>query len=371
MLLRIFGVSILITLAGLVGGLLLGGPEAFVIVAILIVLEVSLSFDNAVVNAKVLIRMSPFWQRMFLTVGVLIAVFGMRLVFPLALVAITASLGPIDVIDLALKGGTGPGTYADRLNEAHPAIAGFGGMFLGMLFLQWVFEERELNWLQWLERPALRAGTLEQLDVIVASIGLVVAAQFLARGEERTTVLVSGLLGIVTYLAVNGLGTVFEGQGEKEAEKQGAPLDKRGPSQAATVAGMAGFFLFLYLEVLDASFSFDGVIGAFAITQDIFIIAIGLGVGAFWVRSLTVFLVRKGTLQNYVFLEHGAHWAIGALAVILLVSVKYEVPEVVAGGIGVAFIAAAFLSSLRHNKKHGPPEPITSGDAVVETSKIS
>jgi hypothetical protein len=368
MLLRIFGVSVAITVAGLIGGLLLGGPEAFIIVAILIVLEVSLSFDNAVVNAKVLIRMSPFWQRMFLTIGVLIAVFGMRLVFPLALVAITAGIGPIEVIDLALKGGTGPGTYADRLNEAHPAIAGFGGMFLGMLFLQWVFEEREYQWLKPLERPAVRAGTLEQLDVIVASVGLVLAAQYLAHGEEKTTVLVSGLLGMVTYLAVNGLGTVFENQGDEKAE-DAAPAKKGGPSQTATVAGMAGFFLFLYLEVLDASFSFDGVIGAFAITQDIFIIAIGLGVGAFWVRSLTVFLVRRGTLANYIFLEHGAHWAIGALAVILLVSVKYEVPEVVAGGIGVAFIVAAFLSSIRHNRKYGPQEPITSGGVEVEEAR--
>jgi len=357
MLLRIFGVSIAITIAGLVAGFFLGGLEAFTIVAILIVLEVSLSFDNAVVNAKVLIRMSPFWQRMFLTVGVLIAVFGMRLVFPLALVAITASLSPIDVIDLALKGGTGPGTYADRLNEAHPAIAGFGGMFLGMLFLQWLFEEREHQWLKWLERPAVRAGTLEQLDVIVASVALAVAAEFLAHGEEKTTVLVAGLLGMVTYLAVNGLGTLFENQGEEE----GAP-PRKGPSQAGKAAGMAGFFLFLYLEVLDASFSFDGVIGAFAITQDIFIIAIGLGVGAFWVRSMTVYLVRKGTLQNYIYLEHGAHWAIGALATILLITVKYEVPEVVAGGVGVAFILLALFSSVRHNKKYGTPEPFTSGD---------
>ena len=81
--------------------------------------------------------------------------------------------------------------------------------------------------------------------------------------------------------------------------------------------GRAAFFLFLYLELIDASFSFDGVVGAFAISQQIFVIAAGLGIGACYIRSLTVFLVRKGTLQEYIYLEHGAHWAIGALAVLL------------------------------------------------------
>ena len=84
------------------------------------------------------------------------------------------------------------------------------------------------------------------------------------------------------------------------------------------LAGKAAFFMFLYLEVLDASFSFDGVIGAFAITNDIVLMALGLGIGAMYVRSLTVYLVRQGTLDDYVYLEHGAHYAIGALAVILL-----------------------------------------------------
>ena len=117
------------------------------------------------------------------------------------------------------------------------------------------------------------------------------------------------------------------------------------------MAGKAAFFLFLYLEVLDATFSFDGVIGAFAITSDPVIIAIGLGIGAMYIRSLTVFLVRKGTLGEYVYLEHGAQWAIGALAVVLLVTIKYEVPEVVTGLIGVGFIGAALVSSIIRNKR--------------------
>ena len=355
--LRIFGFSAAATALTLLGGLVLGGPQVFLILAILVVLEVSLSFDNAVVNAKILVRMSPFWQTIFLTVGIAIAVFGMRLIFPLLLVGVTASLGPIEVIELALAGGEGPDSYAGRLEEAHPAIAGFGGMFLGMLFLDWVFQDRDIKWLNWVEKPLARIGKLDQVAVVAASAGLVAASTYLA-GDRSTTVMVSGLLGIVTYLLVNGLGTLFEEQGmdqaegsEEEEAVSKAVEGKTGPSETAKATGKAGFFLFLYLEVLDASFSFDGVVGAFAISQDIFIIAAGLGAGAFWIRSLTVYLVRKGTLENYVYLEHGAHWAIGALAVLLFVTIRFEVPEVVTGLIGVGFIIVAFANSILRNRK--------------------
>jgi hypothetical protein len=354
--LRIFGWSFGITIVALVGALLLGGPTALALVAILIVLEVSLSFDNAVVNATILVRMNEFWQKMFLTVGIVIAVFGMRLLFPLLIVGITASLNPVDAVRLALEGGSAeePGTYAYLLKAAHPSIAAFGGMFLFMLFLDYVFEDREIRWLTWLERPLAKIGKLDQVSVVVALAVLVLTAELLA--EEPATVMVAGALGILTYLLVNGLGSLFEGAGEGEDDDEVDESDVRvrasgGPTEVAKASGRAAFFLFLYLEVLDASFSFDGVIGAFAITQDIFIIATGLGVGALYIRSLTVFLIRKGTLNDYVYLEHGAHWAIGALAIILFVSIKTEVPEVVTGLIGVGFIAAAFVSSLVRNRR--------------------
>ncbi len=360
MVLRIFGWSFGLTLLALAGALWLGGPEALLIVAILIVLEVSLSFDNAVINATVLVRMSPLWQKIFLTIGIAIAVFGMRLVFPLLLVGITASLNPVEVIQLALEGGPVDqvGTYAFLLEEAYPSIAAFGGMFLLILFLEFILEEREHTWLTWIERPLARIGKLDQLAVVLA-IGLLVIAAETWAGDNAQTVLVSGLLGTVTYIAVNGLGQLFESQGilaHQDGDDAPDPVAKGsssngGPTPLVVATGKAAFFLFLYLEVLDASFSFDGVIGAFAISQDIFIIATGLGVGALYIRSLTVYLVRQGTLDDYVYLEHGAHWAIGALAVILLVGIGYHVNEVVTGLLGVAFIAAAFLSSIMRNRK--------------------
>ncbi|WP_104524097.1 DUF475 domain-containing protein [Blastococcus atacamensis] len=376
MLLRTFGWSIAVTIVSLVVAFIYGSWEALALCLILGILEVSLSFDNAVVNAKVLERMSDFWQKIFLTIGILIAVFGMRLVFPLLIVGITANLGPVEAVQLAMEKGNPetPGTYGYLLNEAHPLIASFGGLFLLMLFLDWLFEERDITWLSWLERPLARIGKLDALSVIISLVLLVLAAEFLVEGEERESVLIAGTLGLVTYLAVNGLGSLFEGSGAGEEDddstagvvhgEQGkaddvatatAPTRTGGPTTLARATGKAGFFLFLYLEVLDASFSFDGVIGAFAITSDPVIIALGLGfIGAMFVRSITVYLVRQGTLSEYVYLEHGAHWAIGALAAILLLSLEWHIPELITGLIGVAFIGVAFIGSLRRLKKDAP-----------------
>ena len=358
---RTFGWSIGVAVVGLVLGFLYDSTTGLALVAILAVLEISLSFDNAVVNATVLVRMSEFWQKIFLSIGVIIAVFGMRLVFPLLIVGITAQLNPVEAVRLALEKGDPdtPGTYGYLLHEAHPAIAAFGGMFLLMLFLNFVFEEREITWLSWIEKPLAKIGRLDQLSVVVALVVLGVAAYTVGdhadtqTAERISTVLFSGVLGIATYLLVNGLGELFnvDDDEDEEVTEEGGHVTIQRNKKATVAVGKAAFFLFLYLEILDASFSFDGVIGAFAITSDPIIIAIGLGVGAMFIRSMTIFLVRKGTLSEYVYLEHGALWAIGALAVILLVTIEYEVPEVVTGLIGVGFIALALISSVVRNRR--------------------
>ncbi|GAA4388125.1 DUF475 domain-containing protein [Tsukamurella soli] len=343
--------SVVVATVSLVVAFVYGGTTALALTAILGVLEVTLSFDNAVINATILERMSAVWQKIFLTVGVLVAVVGMRLLFPLVIVWLSAGLTPVKAFDLALNppaGGAayfadGSPSYETILTRAHPLIASFGGMFLLMLFLGFLFEEKEITWLTWIERPLARIGKLDQLPVVVAGVLLLVTAEFITPEHERYNVMVSGVLGIITYLLVNGLGELFSPQDHAEHAAEG----HAGPTELAKAVGKAGFFLFMYLEVLDASFSFDGVIGAFAITADPIIIALGLGfIGAMFVRSLTVYLVRKGTLAEYVYLEHGAHWAIGALAVILLYSIGTEVPEVVTGLVGLVLIGAALVSSI-------------------------
>ncbi|MCG2620704.1 DUF475 domain-containing protein [Arthrobacter sp. I2-34] len=352
---KTFGWSLAITAIALVVAFLYGGPTALILCAILGVLEVSLSFDNAVVNARILERMSPFWQKMFLTVGIVIAVFGMRIVFPLLIVGVTAQLNPVEAVTLALEKGDPhtPGTYAYLLHEAHPQIAAFGGMFLLMLFLDFMFEDKDIHWLHWLEKPIAKIGRLNGASFIVGLLALLLIANLAA--EHTVTVLVAGIAGLVTYFLVTALGDLFDVDGDEDTDAEDtAAVAARdaGPNPAAKVVGKAAFMLFLYLEVIDASFSFDGVIGAFAITADPIIIALGLGlIGAMFVRSLTVFLVRQGTLDEYVYLDHGAHWAIGALAAILLITISVEVNEVITGLIGVVFILAAFLSSVRRNKR--------------------
>jgi hypothetical protein len=222
-----------------------------------------------------------------------------------------------------------------------------------MLFLNFILEDREITWLSWLEKPLATLGKLDQLAVVIAGGTLVVVAEFLADDAHRSTIMIAGVLGMITYIAVDGLGSLFHTE-QFEEEHETAGSGNGGPSQLVKATGKAAFFLFLYLEVLDASFSFDGVIGAFAITADPIIIALGLGfIGAMFVRSITVYLVRAGTLSEYRYLEHGAHWAIGALAVILFVSIEYHINEVITGLVGVAFIGAAAISSILANKRDG------------------
>lgn len=343
---KTFGFAFGATVVGLVLAAVLGGPQAAVVVAILAVLEISLSFDNAVVNATILRRMSRRWQTLFLTVGILIAVFGMRLLFPIAIVALTAHLGPVEVFRLALDN---PSQYAVRLGEAHPAIAAYGGIFLFMIFLDFMLDsDKDTHWVGPVERRLSLLGDVSALSIVISLIGLLVVAETLAPAGKVAQVLTAGVLGLATYLAVNGVGEFFESRGV--GEDDGDDEAERDDAGKRLSTGRAAFFLFLYLELIDASFSFDGVVGAFAISQDIFVIAAGLGIGAMYIRSLTVFLVRRGTLQEYIYLEHGAHWAIGALAVLLAVTIRYSVPEVVTGLIGVGFIALALLSSIRYRR---------------------
>jgi len=347
--LRIFGVSLIVSVAAIIVGFFYGGWQAAFLVLLLGVMEVSLSFDNAVVNARILEKMSDKWVKIFLSWGIIIAVFGMRLLFPLLIVGVTTGLNPFQAFDLAMEKGNPetPGTYGYILHEAHPQIAAFGGIFLLMLFLDFIFEDRDIKWLQWLEAPLAKIGKIDYASIIVALGGLLVIAA--EAHEHAITVMISGVAGLITYLLVNALGGYFESRLEEDEER----MEQRSKVAGVTkLVGKAAFFMFLYLEVIDASFSFDGVIGAFAISTDPIIIALGLGfVGAMFVRSITVYLVRKGTLNDYVYLDHGAHWAIGALAVLLIVSIAVPVPEVVTGLIGVVLIIAAFVTSIIRNKR--------------------
>lgn len=319
------------------------------IVLVLSVLEVSLSFDNAVVNAAKLEKMSPVWQKRFLTWGIWIAVFGMRLIFPIAVVSIFAHLGFVDVINLALKD---PDKYAHYLHISHPPIITFGATFLMMLFLTFFMNaKKEIHWFNFLENKLAILGHVKGLNVVITMLLLYIFHNYVG-AEYKYDVLIAGIWGIIVYLLIEGISSALETHADKVKSE-----NKECASPKFNLVNSC-FINFLYLELIDASFSLDGVLGAFALSKDVLIIAIGLSIGAMFVRSLTIMLVEKKTLQEYVYLEHGAHYAIGALALIMFVSSFYEVSEIVTGLIGLVFIVAAFICSLRENKKRKLQEQI-------------
>lgn len=355
--LKHFGFSIIFTIVCLAIAAYWGlthGPNAglqamlsaLTITAILAVLEVSLSFDNAVVNASVLRGWNHFWKMIFLTIGILIAVFGMRLIFPVAIVAVTADMAMMDVIQLALNQ---PKVYAAKLIHHHAEIAAFGGAFLALVFLNFFLDSgKDTHWFKFIERRLANLASVPAMSVFIALVALLVMAMNVDEAK-RLVVTMAGIWGIVIYIGVQVLGHLLGGEPEVNEQGQAIAHDANGGSTGVIKAGIGGF---LYLEVLDASFSFDGVIGAFAITSDVVIIMLGLAIGAMFVRSMTIYLVEKGTLDAFIYLEHGAHYAIGALALIMFASgTGVHVPEVVTGLIGIVFIVWAVIASIQYKKK--------------------
>ncbi len=316
------------------GKTLEAGWEGLLTALILGILETSLSFDNAVVNARILQKMNHFWRQMFLTLGIVIAVFGMRIVFPILIVWAVSSQGFWEVFSMTW---TMPEKFQQILLDQHILIDGFGGTFLSLVFFKFFLnEQKKIHWLGGLEKFLSRLGRLPAFEIaltVLAILGLSSALPVSA----QTPFIQSSLWGLVVFLLVEGLGKVLHSE------------------TGLTRTMAAGIAAFLYLETLDASFSFDGVIGAFAITDNLFLIALGLGIGAFFVRSLTIKMVDTGSLEELVYLEHGAFWAIGALAVILYLGAEgVNVPEILSGSVGMIFIALSFISSLAHKRKHSP-----------------
>lgn len=329
-------------------GYMMGGLAGAYSVLVLGILETSLSVDNAVVNAKKLETMSHFWRNMFITAGMLVAVFGMRLLFPIVIVGVSVHMDMLPSLGIALQNLMGshipyndnvifmalndPMRYADILKGAHTNIAGFGGAFLMLVCLKFFIDkEKDNHWLEIIEEPLAKLGKFEAVQIAITIPTLFLVSQYLPNGTN-TAFFMSGMFGILAYLIVDGIGVLLDDE------------DTSGNSSAVSIV-KSGIAAFIYLEVLDASFSFDGVIGAFAITHDLFIIALGLGVGAMFVRSATIMLVEQGTLAEFAFLEHGAFYAIGSLAGIMLISSIVHIPDVISGSIGAAFIGIALWAS--------------------------
>ncbi len=318
-----FTLSAIILFFGLIIAYYLGGLAGVYIASLLALLEVSLSFDNAVVNAKILQTMHPIWQKRFMTWGMIIAVFGMRFLFPILIVMVVGSIGFVDTLNIALNE---PEKYHHILQNNENLIFAFGGAFLLMVFFDFFFEQKEIKWLKLIEDNVITNSMSK-----VANTGLIlstVAGIVLTYETKSYEVAIAFYLGMLIHSLLASVDDLFDSKVVKN--------------------GLIGF---IYLEVLDASFSFDGVIGAFALSQDIFLIMIGLGVGAMFVRSLTLMMVEKGVLNNYRYLEHGAHYAILVLAVIMLLKIFFHISEEITGTVGIFLIAISFWQSYLANKK--------------------
>lgn len=325
--------SIAVSLVALAAVYAFGGVTALVTAALLSILEVTLSFDNAVVNAKVLTRMNAAWQRRFLTWGILIAVVGTRLVLPILIVSAVTWASPFAVTSLAFFD---PTAYAHLLEGARYAINSFGATFLVIVALKYFMDRsKKTHWLRTIEHYLSKWGRIESVEIGITLV-ILAGLAFMVPAEHASAVLVAGIIGIILFIAMQGITGLFSVS-----------------TEAATEAAHLGLVLFIYLNILDSAFSLDSVVGAFALSTVIPVIVAGLGIGALFVRSLTVFLVRHKALDSIIYLEHGAHWAIFGLAGSMFVSLLIEVPEVITGGIGLAFVVAAYWSSVLA-RSHAP-----------------
>ncbi|MCI5074557.1 DUF475 domain-containing protein [Oricola sp.] len=326
-----------LVLAGWLGWAMTGtvaGLASFLFTAtVLAALEIALSFDNAIVNANKLKEMSPVWQKRFLTWGILIAVFGMRILLPLLVVVFAAKIGPVAAVMLAA---TEPERYGMIMERAHVSISAFGGTFLLMVALSYFIDDaKEVDWIRTLERRLRQVASVRGIEIAIVLLIVMAFAMWLPP-HESAMFLFAAIAGLLTFLLVEILGHVLDAS-----------------QDAARLARQGGLGAFLYLEILDASFSFDGVIGAFALTRNLFLIAIGLGIGAMYVRSVTIMLVEMGTLAKFRYLEHGAFYSILVLALIMYAQSFVHIPEAITGLIGVVLIVLSVHSSIRHNKRHG------------------
>lgn len=311
------------------------GVTALAITIILSILEITLSADNAVVNSRVLTQMSKKWQVLFLTVGIVVAVFLVRFALPIVMVAAMTSLSSIEVLRLALYDAEQYGHY---LEEIAPSINAFGGIFLFFVAMFFFMEEeRKYFWIRPVEKALQTLAKVPYMKYILA-FAVFVPVFYITDPADRETVFGALVAGALVYLVLHSIVITMNQINKKNALKQ--------------QVGWAAFASFMYLEVLDASFSLDSVVGAFALTNNIVIIMAGLGIGALWVRTMTLYMVKHQTLRTYRYLESGAHWAIACLALIMFLKLAHiEVPELIVGTVGLVFIGGSVLSSIRANNE--------------------
>lgn len=294
--------------------------ESVAIVAGLIVFEVVNSLDNAIVNASVLKTMDILWRRRFLIIGILTSVFIVRFLLPFIIVWLSVPAITAPDIFLAFLGQSDVAAQAIDLQK--PLILIFGGVFLLYLYFHWLFLEKKEN--LYLERFLKEKHGV--WFFAFAAISLVIIMYF---ARSNATMMLAAAIGSATFFILYGL-------------KETAEANER--NMAAGARGLSDFSKFAYLEVLDATFSFDGVIGAFAFTINLILILIGVGIGAVVVRELTIRGIEE--IAKYRYLKNGALTSIGFLGVFMLIeSFKIELPAYLPIIVTFIFVGFAYLRS--------------------------
>lgn len=305
-LLRLYGPAAVVTAAIWVGAGVVGGRESLTGVVALTLLELLFSLDNAAMNARLLGQLSAWWRRLFMTVGVLVAVFGVRLA----------------VLVAVMCGASGSGLFA------------FGATFLVMVAVGYFLDpEKDTHWIGWVEWPLARLGRCPNLGL---GVMVVVALVLYATTGRQAAVLVGAVAGVGLHVALGLVESLFG----------------HGPSRGAVLVGSAAAVMFVRIELLDASLSFDGVIGAFAISSSAVVILAGLAAGAMWVRSMTAHMCRAETLDRYRYLGHGAHWAIAVLGLVMAGKLYHvEAPEMLVAAAGLLPVVGAVASSVAAGRR--------------------
>jgi len=303
--------------------------ESIAIVVGLIVFEVVNSVDNAIVNASVLKTMSALWRKRFLLIGIITSVFLVRFILPLVIVWI--SVPTISASDLFLAFLGQSEVAASAIEQQKPIILMFGGVFLLYLYIHWLFLEKK-------DPLYIERFIKEKHGVWFFAFAaiLLVIIMYLARADPL--VMLAAAIGSATFFILYGI-------------KETAEASER--NMVAGTSNLSDLSKFLYLEVLDTTFSFDGVIGAFAFTINLFLILIGIGVGALVVRELTI----KGidTIAKYKYLKNGALTSIGFLGLFMIIEgFNVDLPSYIPIIVTFLLIGVAFYISRRLLKPAKP-----------------
>lgn len=267
--------------------------EIIVIVLGLTLFEIISSIDNAVVNADVLSTMSANWRKIFINVGLIFAVFVVRGLLPLLIIWLSSP--GLSIVQAFSATFSGDAHVIEIIERQTPILLGGGGIFLLFLFLHWLFIE-DKKYAFFFERLVHK----HLFFWFYALASIVLLAMVWITMPINPLIAVGMVVGSTAFFIVHGFKTQAEEQEKKLVKGHMSNLSK-----------------FLYLEVIDTTFSIDGVLGAFAFTTAVPLILIGNGLGALVVRELTVRGIA--TVKKYAYLKNGAMYSIGALGIIMMV----------------------------------------------------